>query len=313
MSGRPGSRMPEARTRPEQRHGRPHTSDLRAGIDARVARVLAELGIKPTSVRPLANEAPVTRRPRAYMVVAADITVKIRFTGTSSRARRAAKLTALLADPRMPPPLAVVGTAMVDRWVDGELLGAVQLETTHLDAAADLLASINATRVPGAPRARSVAPLVGRFRRQLVELTASGLLDTASADELLAIVRTGLPDRARWSAVHTDLCAENLIVTPDSSLISIDNEHVHLGYVAYDLARSWYRWPKPDWATERLELLHAAALGEERLEPAEQRAWRLVAVVKSLHLRHRRGVSPSPSLRALACLAPSFGPVVDAG
>jgi thiamine kinase-like enzyme len=43
--------------------------------------------------------------------------------------------------------------------------------------------------------------------------------------------------------IHRDLCPENMVRQPSGALCVIDVESAGIGARAYDLARTWYRWP----------------------------------------------------------------------
>ena len=250
-----------------------------------LAAALEAFGIDAASVEPLTSR-PHTVPAGAYLVTtAAGRRLKIRFAHAARPAARSNRYLRLLADRRVPPPLAIEGRVMLDDWVEGTLL-TVAPSDAAVDGAADLLAGIHGFRGKGFPRDQSVSPIERRMRRQLAELVAAGVVGKAIATELERIAGDGLPDRARWGLVHGDFCGENLVLTPEGTVVSIDNAHAGTGFFEYDLGRSWYRWPRPDAAVDDFERRYDGLTGRSA-DPEERRAWRAAATVKGLHLRHR--------------------------
>jgi aminoglycoside phosphotransferase (APT) family kinase protein len=269
--------------------------------NARVRAAFAAFGIEASSITPLAGVSPFTAVPRSYLVTAADGShAKIRFGRSPALAERAARLTACLADARVPVPSARAGAVTLERWVEGTVLTSLALTAEHVDAAVDLLVSIH--RWPGVseerlPREQMARPVLRRAERQLSELVAAGIFSTTESLELCTILREGLAATSRWGLLHGDFCGENLVWRPDRTLVSIDNEAFRRGFLEYDLARTCYRWPMPTWASDRFCRRYRSAFGLEPPPATERRAWLAAAAVKGVHLRHRRGV---PANRALA-------------
>jgi len=79
------------------------------------------------------------------------------------------------------------------------------------------------------------------MRAAIARLVANGHLPKPKAAVAAALAAP--PDEATIGLIHTDFCPENLVQHRGSKLCSVDNESLQLGYLAYDLARCWYRWP----------------------------------------------------------------------
>jgi thiamine kinase-like enzyme len=271
--------------------------------DDRLADAVRALGLEASSITPLVSAAPVTRLPRTYLVsTKVGSLVKIRFGRREDVTERAAALSAAVADKRVPAPIARVGRVTAETWVEGSVLSSIRLSARHLDAAADLLAHLHRFQgVPGEylPRYQLTRPIHQRAERQLTELAGAQVVPQSNLPELRSILDGGLPARARWGLVHGDLCAENLVWRTDGTLVSIDNEAIGRGFIEYDVARTWYRWPMPASAGARFERSYRAALGINAPSHVEQRAWRLAAVLKGVHLRFRRGLVAERGLVAL--------------
>jgi Ser/Thr protein kinase RdoA (MazF antagonist) len=279
---------------------------------------LDALGIEASPVMPLVAPVAWSHTPRAYLVSTHDgRRVKVRRSRREDLARRAAVLSDRLGDRRVPPPLARAGRFTAELWVEGSPLSSLRLGGGHVDDAADLLASIHRfsgvtrqdqplrpgpPRLPMLPRLQRTAPILRRAEAQLVEVTRAARITSLEARHLGKILRNGLPISASWGLTHGDFCGDNLVFRPDGTLASVDNELLGHGFLEYDLARAWYRWPMPRWAGERFEGTYRSTVGVGKPAPEEQRAWRVAATLKGFHLRHRRGVSSERGLTLLRLL-----------
>jgi Ser/Thr protein kinase RdoA (MazF antagonist) len=249
-----------------------------------VLRVLADLGLTPRSFTPIGGY-PKWRRGRVtYRVeLASGDVVKVRRVTRPRAPRRAELVVRALADPDLPAPLALEGRVTVERWVDGVPLNASTPTMAEIEAAADLLGRLHAvTSVPGRPfrRVASLAPLLAKTATRIDSLRERELLTDAEAQDLVTRLHEGFPERATRGVVHGDLCAENLVVTPDGRLVSIDNERVRIDFLDLDLARTWVRWPMSQDARAHFERRYAA-WGRPLPDAHETTAWRVCAAVKS--------------------------------
>ena len=266
-----------------------------------VAAAVAALGCRPV-------QAAVVGGWRAgrvtYRVTLSDgRVVKVRQLRSRTKVARAAALVAAVGDPRVPPPLAVVGAVTVEAWIDGVVLAAQEPTKAQMDMAADLLADLHAVvDVPGHPfRARqSTAAVPPRVERQIAHLVGAGLLASRHGSRLARRVASGLPERAARGVTHGDLRPENLVFTTSETIVSIDNEAVRIDFLSYDLSRTWCRWPMSASAWERFLCRYSEGRWP-RPEPEEEATWRIVAAVQGAD-RWRRGVRPNADapLQALA-------------
>ena len=270
-----------------------------------MSRVLATLGIEAVEVEPIADPAPWARAPRSFRVETQDHgVVKVRLMRGPHRAERASAFASGLADRRVPAPIGCVGAATVERWVDGADLASLSLRRDHVTAAADLLATLH--RFSGLhpderlPRTRAVTSVGRRAAAHLRELATAGRITSYERDSLQAIL-DDLPAASAWGLTHNDFCASNLVLEPGGSLVSIDNEHLVRGFLEYDVARVWYRWPMSTAMAETFERAYRVDRGPAP-SADETRAWRLVATLKGAHLRHRLGAPNDDALAALRAL-----------
>jgi aminoglycoside phosphotransferase (APT) family kinase protein len=269
----------------------------------RLGDAVRALGLAASSINSLASVTPYTRLPRSYLVTTdTGSQVKIRFGRREAITARAAALSAVLADSRVPAPIARVGRLTAEIWIPGHVLSSLGLAKRHVDAAAELLASVH--QFPGLagerlPRYQLTGPIHRRAERQLSELAGARIVRQRDLPALQAILERGLPARAQWGLVHGDFCAENLVWRADDTLVSIDNETIGRGFIEYDVARTWYRWPMAASQRHRFDHSYRAALRMKAPSGAESRAWRLAAAVKGVHLRFRRGLVAERGLDAL--------------
>ena len=274
----------------------PAGPELLAGLGSpvRAATVLTTLGLSAT-------------HRLAYRVDLADgRTVKLRRAATQERARCFTELAAAVGDPRLARVLARRGDVTMEEWIPGTSLDRLELRDAHLAAGAELLAAIHLADVPaGFPRVRAMSTEAARAG---IETALRALLDAGAVDESLAgFLRAAAAERDPRTApagiIHTDLCAENLVVDPEGMVRAVDNEALRIGPTGFDLARVWYRWPMSAaaWAT----YLSAYARQADP-EPALARFafWKIAAVLHSARVRIRHGITaaevPLARLRALA-------------
>jgi aminoglycoside phosphotransferase (APT) family kinase protein len=275
-----------------------------------VAGTLTALGVEPVSVTALDSDHQMAANPRAFVIVAADgRRLKARVLPTAEMARECTVLAQRLDDPGVVVPLGYAGRVTVDPWVDGTPLSAVALTPENLRASAELLRRVHACAGADGeplPSSEPVAPIRDRTLGWLKPLTAAGLLEPAWSLRLATLLEVSLPDVAEWGVTHGDLCASNLLVTPDGGLVSIDNELLRLGFLDFDLARTWYRWELPIWAQDVFEAEYHKH-GRPQPPADQQRAWRVAATVDALYWRVEGGAPLEIPLDALKHL------VIDSG
>ena len=253
--------------------------------------------------------APAWRvSPRvSYRVELADgRMVKLRRAVTEERARTFSSLAAAVGDPRLARVLACRGDVTLEEWVPGTPLDRLELRDAHLVEGAGLLAAIHLAEVPpGFPPARVVSTEAARagIEAALRALFEAGAVEAPLAGKLRAAAAAGDPGTAPAGIIHTDLCAENLVVDLAGRVRAVDNEALRIGPTGFDLARVWYRWPMsgPAWAA----YLNAyARLADPEPALAAFSFWKLAAVLHSARVRLRRGVAaaavPLARLSALA-------------
>lgn len=272
-------------------------------VRAALLAALWELRIEPCAVAPVVSDPP-WRPPSAYRVVAADgRAVKVRISQDARLAARNALLAAHLDDPAVAAPIARVGRVTVERWVEGQPLSEMRLFGRHVDDAGALLGRIHGfPGLPGErlPQQRRIGGVIEKVDRHVAELVDDGLLTRLEAAHLRRIVAGALPSTSAWGLVHSDICPQNLVVRPDGTVVSIDNERLGRGFFEADLARTWYRWPMSARTWIRFEGSYRA--GRSPVGLKEQHAWRVLVMSRTLHMRWRLRASTDDARATLRAL-----------
>jgi hypothetical protein len=225
--------------------------------------------------------------------------VKVRLMRHEHRAARVGVITAALADARVPALLARTGATTVERWVDGAVLGPGRVAAAELAAAADILVMLHGfggLANERLPRRQRLGPVIATARRHVGEL-ANGAISRRDAGALAGIL-DGLPDDAAWGLTHTDFGGDNLVLRPDGTLVSIDNEHLVRGFLDFDVARAWYRWPMPEPSWRRFVRRYEVGAGRT-VAATELRAWRALATLTGVRRRFRVGAPLAGALDRL--------------
>jgi len=254
------------------------------------AEALRALGIAPVEVHDVGTFRSSSRRRRTLRVVTGDGTsVKVRYYARPTKVRVAAALRVGLADDRLPKILLVSHRVVVEEWIHGVSLQHLPLSEARLAQAADLLGALHATRAVGGrklPLSRRVRPLVRRAERHLTRLVAAGAVGNAERHLIERSLDRFAPEQALAGVTHDDFCDENLVEDASGRLFAVDNEHMGIGFLEFDLARTWYRWPMPVEAWARFQDRYSSWCGP--VDRQKVRFWRLAAVLSGAYIRLTR-------------------------
>lgn len=231
--------------------------------------------------------------------------VKVRRASRVAAARRYAALVRALPQLPLAPVYLREGRVVVEAWIRGAPLSALPRTPARIAAAAAILRALHDVRRLGGrglvARRASTRHFGADLARRLAALVAAGAVgarDAARIDRALAATR---PTHARIGVIHGDLCAENLVEDRAGGLHVVDNAGMRIGFLDYDLARAWYRWPMPNGAWRLFLACYADGGPIDLAAPAP--FWRLAAVIRSAYLRVTRATPaadvPLLRLRAL--------------
>lgn len=261
------------------------------------------VGARCVSSRPERSDGPA-----AYRLELADGSVlQGRRLASPRRARLVERLTRV-AGAAFPEPIARRGAALLTPWIDGTPVSSIApLDDTLVERAGEILAALHRLPVPEWRRLgiRTPAELCARVARDLSLLADAGLLDRASAERARGQAEAAMPTAAGLGIVHSDFCAENLVLTAGGALVAVDNATLTFAPYDLDLARTWHRWPMTP--LERIAFLR----GYERGRSGEGflrhfRFWAVVALSGAAANRVRTDAGGfTPALERLASLLAS--------
>lgn len=260
----------------------------------------------PLVAATLVTTIPSTRADRAcFRLTFADGTVlKGRRVQTGADAERIDILGSFLNPRYFPRVVARQGRALLTDWVQGTSLRPDDCTVKVVRRCGRLHATLHRL---------VLSPAAANFRRRplewepwldasLRELVASEAIDVSLATGIARLVVRHAPRAPHAGLCHGDFCAENIIRGAAGAICVVDNDGITVDAYAYDLARTWYRWPM-----ERREQ-QAYADGYGRSEHGRNFAdhflhWALMVLVGSCKYRVRARVPsmgvPLSRLRAV--------------
>lgn len=186
------------------------------------------------------------RGRRSFRLAYADGRVlKGRSFTNASEAAQSVELSRHLDETAFPRTIAWAESAVLTAWIDGRPLEAATVSPTLVETCGRLLGQLHTTPcLPSLPQ-RAGAPTadLAGLSRELDELVKHGVLSARHAAQAIAIAADDEPAEWATGLVHDDFCAENMVLDGEGRVWIVDNEHLGLGALDFDLARTWYRWP----------------------------------------------------------------------
>jgi len=261
-----------------------------------VRDALDRLGVRP---RRIVLISPLERhkgRRCAYRVDTEDgRTLKARHFESVGEADRQRVLREGL-EAAFAPVLAQAGRVLLEEWIDG-----VPLTDRDPDSYAGvggaLLGRLHARPLAvDAPAVFETQKWAAAALSDLTILASAEILDAHTVAVLEAGIRQRDPGTASAALVHTDFCAENMLIDTHGLLRVIDNEQFTVAPAGYDLGRTFDRWPMSAaaWASFRVAYRSAA------VRPADALGfWKLVAALAGARLRHQRTPARLPATLVL--------------
>jgi aminoglycoside phosphotransferase (APT) family kinase protein len=259
---------------------------------ADISEAIMHVGERARRITRLHPQVAFTR-PRASFRVETEsgLSLKARRFESEPAAKRQQDLRACLPE-AFAPVLDRVGAILLERWIDGRPVGAEVADERVIRQTAQIAAALHAL-----PHAADVRVPFRASVTELLAATCSGLgaladacaLEAQVAECLRTIVNETTPTESRHCLIHTDLCAENLVVNTAGQVVVIDNEHFRIGPPGMDLARTWYRWGWHDSRRgDREWPLFRRAYEDAGGDPeavANETFWRVAAVAASARIR----------------------------
>ena len=278
-----------------------------------VMRVAVGFGGTVASLVPLQARQDFARDRASFRVdFVSGVRVKARCFENPEAAAEQTRLRAELPDAFV-PVLHRSGPVVLEQWVDGVPWDAAERSADDIRSAAALLAAVHQVRRAAGqelPYAAPVNDVIAMNQGNLALLTATGALSTQEESALQPKLAAA-PPAAAHALLHTDFCPENIVKSSDGALWVVDNEHLRVGAVDMDLARSWARWdPERPWSDPQREQewnLFAAAYveagGASDLSASRklgdvidhQEFWRLSALTLGAAVLVRGGAQKSPA------------------
>jgi aminoglycoside phosphotransferase len=222
---------------------------------------------------------------RAYRVELEDgRTIKARWLESEETCRRLVALRTGI-DAAFAPVIGHHGRVLLEAWIDGAPLSALDADV-RADEAGALLGRLHATDVDDLPATLPTHTWRQRATAELAALAQARVLDDAAVATLAAELRRRDPGSAAVVLAHRDFCAENMLIDRHQRLHVIDNEWLAIAPAAFDLGRTFSRWPMPDGVWRRFIAAYRSAA---RFDPGPLAFWTIVAAVKSARIRLREG------------------------
>ena len=252
-------------------------------------------GLAPCRATPISSLHDPDRTGRiAYRVETEDgRRVKLRLLESEDAVRRLVVLRSGI-DPAFTAVVARYGPVLLEEWVEGEPLPGSEAEA-RVEEAAALLGRLHRTPLADEPDRCSSEPWREAAESDLLLLAEAGRLPEEPAEALRRRLAAEDPGEARAALIHRDFCAENLIVDPGGQLHMVDNEWLMVGPPAWDLGRTFHRWPMSPDAWERFTKAHRAEVGE----PEAYGFWQLSATLLSARVFHQHAPERLPPLLAI--------------
>jgi thiamine kinase-like enzyme len=227
-------------------------------------------------VRRLALISPLGERKGmryAYRIETDDgRLIKARHFGSEDAARRVHELRLGLED-SFAPVLRRCGAVLIEAWLEGTMLDAIEAESWTQTAGA-LLGRLHARPLgPDDPSAEDTTRWTETALADLALLREAEALSASGCETVRGALQRHDPNRARAALIHKDFCAENMLIDTRGRLRIIDTERLAVEPIGFDLAWTWHRWPMSPRSWARF------MDGYRSTAPAEPEAsayWRIV-------------------------------------
>jgi len=205
------------------------------------------------SLPPLERVLPLTTLPSkelsrgSFRLEFADGTIrKGRRFGSGAEAERVAALCGLLDHRFFPQVEECNGAALLIEWTEGRALRPDQLTPALMRQCGEIMGAMHVIAIPEELRVRYGCGAAGwqaRLGANIEELVDRHAWKKREAQLARQLSKELAPNDAATGLIHGDFCAENFIESKKGRIAIVDNETLSVDVCAYDLARTWSRWP----------------------------------------------------------------------
>ena len=162
-----------------------------------------------------------------------------------SQAEKVKYLSQFLDHTHFPKILASYGTGLLIEWIDGKPLNAVDCVTNILKKAAAIQGTLHNSPLPKELYKQSGLDIhywQNRLEKKISCLIEKEVLTQDEGKKLLRLAQLNSFNSFDICLTHGDYCLENIILNTVNNLFIIDIENISITALAYDLARTTYRW-----------------------------------------------------------------------
>jgi hypothetical protein len=283
----------------------PAHSPVVSDVDIEIAEAIAQAGHCVRTCREITTIRFPTINRRVYRVdLESGETIKIRRLEDEPTAQRLFESRQDLPDTFV-PAFYQHGRVVLERWVDGRILGIMPPTDAQLVETGMLLAGLHARgrRTPEANSEDDMSAWRLRTEGRLQQLVEACALSAKDAARIGHVLQRSEPRRGALGVGHFDFCGENMLVDHSGRLRVFDNDRIGVGSLGYDVGRAWYRWGLSAEAWTIFRTAYTSVLPDDAPFVSLD-FWRIVALVQSaclrLHTDPQYLLAPVSALRQLA-------------
>jgi hypothetical protein len=161
-------------------------------------------------------------------------------------AERVGLLSRLLDQRHFPRVVDRRGAALLIEWIVGRPVPSEWPDDDIWKHCGEIMGAMHVVRPSQELRGRYGCTAAGwqtRLRANIEELARLRALDGREVQLALELAGSEAPGDVATGLIHGDFCAENLVEAASGRIAVVDNETLSVDAYAYDLARTWSRWP----------------------------------------------------------------------
>jgi thiamine kinase-like enzyme len=273
----------------EPRHSKLNLRNLPRPIQT----LLSKWGHNPTEIFDVTVRTTVAEK-RAYRLIFADGSqAKARLLLGSEHATCWGDLRRKVGrQPFLSTLLSQEGAAVLEEWVEGDVLPHTNPSAEFLQTAGAVLAGIHYAAGLGTKLENADAEVV-ELCSLISALARLSAITQHEADQLAIKLSGKAPARMHVGLAHHDFCGENLVLHASRGVVSIDHEWMRVGSLDFDVARAIRQWGLTQKNREIFLRGYAAAGGP--FELAHLDFWLLANDIFASEVRVRRGWTDAPA------------------